>query len=446
MNSTQALNAIGSCLALAMERGLGKNGLVFPVECKEAEDDTFQNSCQNLQQIFAQMNESYRFAEALANGELKTEVSRSNIFAMPLKALQASLRHLTWQTNQVADGDLSQQVDFLGEFSLSFNRMIKSLRDKKSLEQRLKTITDVLGEGVYLVDTEGRLIFANPEAERLLGYSFQEMTGEMVLHVIHKQYADGTFFPPEGTQLGTAIRTGQAYNSDDCVFACKSGRLMPVSLACRPVITGGKLEGTVIAFHDITEQKKYQESLQTINALLEKQASTDTLTGIYNRLKFSKLLAMEISRARRYQSSMAIIMFDIDKFKEINDAYGHQAGDSVLIDMARVVNANVRTTDIFARWGGEEFMVIAPSCTLDQGVQFAEMLRFRVAQTTFSVPRKVTASFGVSVFRSNDTELSLTNRADNALYRAKGNGRNRVEAEDAEAFYHQAGASRPPTS
>ena len=433
MDSTQVLNAIGSCLALAMERGLGKNGLVFPVECQEAEDDTCRNSCKNLEQIFAQMNETYRFAEALANGELKTEVSRSNIFAMPLKALQASLRHLTWQTNQVADGDLSQQVDFLGEFSLSFNRMIASLRDKESLEQRLKTITDVLGEGVYLVDTEGRLIFANPEAERLLGYSFQEMAGKMVLHAVHKQYADGTFFPPEGTQLGTAIQTGQIYNNDKCVFACKSGRLMPVSLACRPVITGGKLEGTVIAFHDITEQKKYQESLQTINTLLEKQVSTDALTGIYNRLKFSKLLAMEISRARRYQSSMAIIMFDIDKFKDINDVYGHQAGDSVLIDMARVVNANVRTTDIFARWGGEEFMVIAPGCTLDQGVQLADMLRLRMEQTTFSVPRAVTASFGVSAFRPDDTEINLTNRADHALYRAKENGRNRVEAEDAAA-------------
>ncbi|MDO9042474.1 MAG: diguanylate cyclase [Desulfocapsaceae bacterium] len=433
MDSTQALKAIGSCLALAMERGLGKNGLVFPVECKDAADDTCRNFCKNLEQIFAQMNETYRFAEALANGELKTEVSRSNIFAMPLKALQASLRHLTWQTNQVADGDLSQQVDFLGEFSLSFNHMIASLRDKESLEQRLKTITDVLGEGVYLVDTEGRLIFANPEAERLLGYSFQEMAGKMVFNTIHKQFADGTFFPPEGTQLVSAIHNGQVYNNDDCVFACKSGRLMPVSLACRPVITGGKLEGTVIAFHDITEQKKYQESLQTINALLEKQASTDALTGIYNRLEFSKLLTLEISRARRYQSSMTIIMFDIDKFKEINDAYGHQTGDSVLIDMARVVNANVRTTDIFARWGGEEFMVIAPGCALDQGIQLAEMLRLRVAQTTFSVPREVTASFGVAALRRDDTEISLTNRVDHALYQAKANGRNRVEAEDADA-------------
>jgi len=429
-SAAQPLEAISNCLAQAMERGLGKHGLDFPVKCRELEDPVFRHFCENLEQIFGQMNETYRFAEALANGELQTEVSRSNIFAMPLKALQASLRHLTWQTNQVAAGDLSQRVDFLGEFSQSFNRMIESLRDKKSLEQRLKTITDVMAEGIFLVDTTGYLIFANPEAERLLGYSLEEMTGERILHTIHKQHADGTLFSPDGTQLLAAIQTGQAYNTD-CVFACKSGRLLPVALACRPVITGDRLEGAVIAFHDISDQKRYQQSLQTINALLEKQASTDTLTGICNRTKFSKLLDMEISRASRYKSSMAIIMFDIDKFKDVNDSYGHPAGDSVLVDIARVINANIRITDIFARWGGEEFMIIAPGCTLDEGVEFADILRRKVTQTCFSIPRKVTASFGVAAYRPDDTEISLINRADNALYRAKTGGRNRVEGEDA---------------
>lgn len=431
MTATQTLETISNCLAQAMERGLGKNGLDFPVKCQELEDPAFRHFCENLEQIFAQMNETYRFAEALANGELQAEVSRSNIFAMPLKALQASLRHLTWQTNQVAAGDLSQHVDFLGEFSLSFNRMIESLRDKKSLEQRLKTITDVMAEGILLVDTTGHLIFANPEAERLLGYCLEEMAGEIILHAIHKQHADGTLFSPEGTQLLGAIQTGQAYNNADCAFACKSGRLMPVALACRPVITGDSLEGAVIAFHDISDQKRYQQSLQTINALLEKQASTDTLTGIYNRLKFSKLLDMELARASRYKSSMAIIMFDIDKFKDVNDTYGHPSGDSVLVDIARVITANIRTTDIFARWGGEEFMIIAPGCTLDEGVRFADILRLKVAETLFSIPRKVTASFGVAAYRPDDSEISLINRADNALYRAKTGGRNRVESEDA---------------
>jgi len=431
MNSlTQPLEILTDYLLQAMEQGIGKNGLTFPLRCEEIEDPACRCFCQSLEQLFGQTNEAYRFAEALANGQLKAEVSRSNIFAMPLKALQSSLRHLTWQTNQVAAGDLSQQVTFLGEFSESFNHMIASLRDKKSLEQRLKTITDVMGEGIYLVDTNGVLLFANPEAEKLLGYSVEEMAGEVILHAIHKQYADGTLFAPEETGLLCAIAEGLTYNDDSCIFTCKSGRLMPVSLACRPVVTGSRLEGAVLAFHDISEQKKYQESLHKINALLDMQASTDGLTGIYNRAKFSQLLKVEIARATRYGSAMSILMFDIDKFKDVNDTYGHQSGDKVLIEMARSIHNNLRSTDIVARWGGEEFIIIAPGCGLEQGRLLADVLRCKVEQTTFSIPRKITASFGVAVFRADDTELSLTNRADSALYRAKEKGRNRVETED----------------
>ncbi|KAF0189159.1 MAG: diguanylate [Desulfobulbaceae bacterium] len=432
-SSTHLLETLNHCLAQAMERGIGKNGLTFPISCEEFQDPSCRCFCENLEQIFGQINETYRLAEALANGQLKAEVSRSNIFAMPLKALQSSLRHLTWQTNQVAAGDLSQQVTFLGEFSESFNHMIESLRDKKSLEQRLKTITDVIGEGIYLVDTKGALLFANPEAEKLLGYGIEEMAGKIILHAIHKQVADGTLFAPEETRLLHAIANGQTYNDNDCVFTCKSGRLMPVSLACRPVVTGDSLEGAVLAFHDISEQKKYQESLHKINALLDMQASTDGLTGIYNRAKFSKLLKVEIARAARYGSAMSILMFDIDKFKDVNDTYGHQSGDKVLIEMARAIHHNIRSTEIVARWGGEEFIIIAPGCGLEQGRQLADILRLKVEQTAFSVPRKITVSFGVAVFRADDTEISLTNRADTALYRAKENGRNRVETEDSPA-------------
>lgn len=427
---TQPLETLNQYLVQAMEQGLGKNGLIFPISCEEIEDPDYRCFCKNLEQLFVQINEAYRFAEALAHGQLKAEGAHLNIFAMPLKALQSSLRHLTWQTNQVAAGDLNQQVTFLGEFSESFNHMIASLRDKKSLEQRLKTITDVMGEGIYLVDTNGVLLFANPEAEKLLGYGVEEMAGEVILHAIHKQYADGTLFAPEETGLLSAIAEGLIYNDDSCIFTCKSGRLMPVSLACRPVVTGDRLEGAVLAFHDISEQKKYQESLHKINALLEMQASTDGLTGICNRMKFSKLLKVEIARATRYGSAMSILMFDIDKFKDVNDTYGHQSGDKVLIEMARIINSNIRSTEIVARWGGEEFIIIAPGCGLEQGRQLADVLRLKVEQTTFSVPRKVTASFGVAVFRADDTEISLTNRADSALYRAKEKGRNRVEIED----------------
>ncbi|MCP3887972.1 MAG: diguanylate cyclase [Desulfobulbaceae bacterium] len=330
------------------------------------------------------INESYLYAQSLAAGELSAETSRDNIFSMPLKALQASLRHLSWQTNQVAAGDLNQRVTFLGEFSLSFNRMVESLRDKEALELRLKTITDTLGEGVYLVDPLGCLVFANPEAERLLGYSQEEMIGEPIFITIHRQKANGTIHPHEGTRLAAAIKHSQDYHDDNCIFSCKSGLLMPVSVNCRPVQLDGTLQGSVIAFHDITKQKKYQDSLHTINSLLEKQASIDSLTGIYNRMKLGQLLKVEITRASRYKSALSIIMFDVDHFKSVNDTFGHQSGDSVLMEIATVIGSNIRPTDIFARWGGEEFMTVVPGCDLDQGLLVANKLRLILAETTFS--------------------------------------------------------------
>ena len=202
---------------------------------------------------------------------------------------------------------------------------------------------------------------------------------------------------------------------------------MPVMIACRPVFKESKLDGAVVAFRDIAEQKKYLKSLETINELLETQATTDALTGIYNRMMFNKLLTAEIDRAQRYNSPLALIIFDIDHFKYVNDTYGHTAGDNVLKHLARLVEINIRKTDIFARWGGEEFVIQAPGISLDKAILLADKLRRKFEIFDFEKPRKVTSSFGVAVFQNGDSCTSLINRADEALYRAKENGRNQVQ-------------------
>ena len=195
MDSLQVLREVDRSLSQAMTRGLGREGLNFSVDPTTAEQPEIGAICERLERAFGMINDAYRYAESLANGELQIQVSRDNAFAMPLKALHASLRHLTWQTNEVAAGDLNQTVQFLGEFSRSFNRMIGALREKAALEQRLKTIADVLGEGVCLVDAEGCVVFLNPEGEALLGYTLEELAGKPWHQFVHKQHADGTYFP-----------------------------------------------------------------------------------------------------------------------------------------------------------------------------------------------------------------------------------------------------------
>ncbi|MFO7990204.1 MAG: diguanylate cyclase [Thermodesulfobacteriota bacterium] len=426
MDPRKILEELDACLKKAMSQGLGKNGLVFPIDPAAVEDEQLRTFCHRLAAVFDMVNESYKYAEHLSRGDLKVKSSRNNIFAMPLKGLQASLAHLTWQARQVAEGDLNQQVHFLGEFSDSFNHMISSLREKKMIEQRLKLITNVLGEGVFLVDSHGKIIFANPEAIRLIGYRFDEIEGALVHEIIYKQQLNGTLYKPEENPLFNAITSGNDYNNEDGVFTCKSGFLMPISLVCRAVYKDNILDGAVIAFRDITVQKKHLQTLEAINELLEKQATTDALTGIFNRMKFNNSFTNEIQRAQRYNTPLSLIIFDIDHFKQVNDTYGHLAGDSVLKKLVRLVASNLREIDIFARWGGEEFVIQTPETSLDGAIKLAEKLRSKIENHDFAEPEKITTSFGVTSLKKGDNTISFINRADEALYRAKKGGRNQV--------------------
>ncbi len=176
------------------------------------------------------------------------------------------------------------------------------------------------------------------------------------------------------------------------------------------------------------ERKKLEAALKRANEQCSVRASTDPLTGIYNRLQFNELLAAEIQRSRRYKTPLCLIMFDIDRFKKINDRCGHKMGDRVLVEMSRLVSENIRGQDIFARWGGEEFMIVVPNTALENAFVLAEKLRGLIEELKVADNVKFTASFGVTEFGGNEDADSLTNRADEALYRAKKEGRNKVVA------------------
>jgi diguanylate cyclase (GGDEF)-like protein len=181
----------------------------------------------------------------------------------------------------------------------------------------------------------------------------------------------------------------------------------------------------LLILEDVTEQKENENKLKQLNELLERRATTDMLTGTYNRLRFNEFLDRQISEVKRYPHPFALIMFDVDYFKKINDTYGHHAGDEVLRDLAKVLSANIRETDVFARWGGEEFMILSSYADMEHAARLAEKLRRAVEAHDFG-KAKVTCSFGVAQFDAQDTAESLVARVDKALYQAKAEGRNRV--------------------
>ncbi len=182
-----------------------------------------------------------------------------------------------------------------------------------------------------------------------------------------------------------------------------------------------------------TKLKLLQDELREKNAQLEALAVTDALTGLANRRHLMEKLEQEVERARRYKTPLAVVMIDIDHFKQVNDTHGHAMGDEVLRNIGKLMKSGVRTTDMAARYGGEELTLVLPHTDLPTALQVAETLRKRFADlehTHDGISLRKTASFGVAA-REGQGEApgseDLLKAADEALYRAKQGGRNRVE-------------------
>lgn len=187
--------------------------------------------------------------------------------------------------------------------------------------------------------------------------------------------------------------------------------------------------------HQVLQIIEYPASVVVDNARLhdrtKKMAVTDGLTRLYNHRHFYELLEQEFHRTKRYQSSVSMIMIDIDFFKQINDTYGHQVGDDILKELAEVIRAQVREVDILARYGGEEFAALLPQTPIEQAQVVAERIRSAVEMNEFSTSKgiiKITISLGLAGYPEMDIEsqVELVQTADAALYRAKEQGKNRV--------------------
>ena len=197
-----------------------------------------------------------------------------------------------------------------------------------------------------------------------------------------------------------------------------------------PIEVEGNVDCICILIEDVTDVCHYQTQL---NKALEELAISnriDGLTQIFNRKHWEECLASEFSRARRHQHEVALVMLDLDNFKLLNDNYGHQGGDAVLIETAKTVNKMLRIGDVFGRYGGEEFSVILPNTNMEGAEEVAERIRHAIAKNTIHFQGKeisITTSIGVAVIDSQDERYEdLIRHADLALYKAKTGGRNRV--------------------
>ncbi|MFW6379200.1 MAG: diguanylate cyclase, partial [Guyparkeria sp.] len=265
-----------------------------------------------------------------------------------------------------------------------------------------------------------RLASARLKARRAVWHSCRGSLGYTVPEVerLSVRDWDSNFEPGELAEMLRSVRTGGDF------FETRHRRKDGGDIDVEITTNAAEYKGEKLIFcncRDITERKRDREEIKRL-------ATTDALTGIANRGQFSRQLAAEIERARRFGRPLALIMYDLDHFKRVNDTFGHDVGDEVLTTTARLVGERVRQVDHHGRWGGEEFMVLLPETDLEAAQESAERLRSAIEAHSFPHGQHVTASFGVTVLGSGDRLETLVKRADEALYLAKRYGRNRSQA------------------
>ncbi len=308
----------------------------------------------------------------------------------------------------------------LGSLAIAFFRLSRGLARIRVQEEeaRLREITVTMSDGLLVTDASGHITFANPEACRLLGYEESELIGADMHELLH---VDGS---KDECDMLRVARTGKTYRGVEETFRCKNGQHLPISVSASAIYRDEGAAGIVAAFHDITERKRFQQEL-------ERQAQIDALTGLNNRRHFYELAEREILRTRRFGNPLAVVMLDVDHFKNINDTYGHHIGDAVLQKLSAVCLQTMREIDLVGRIGGEEFAILLPQTTTAQAQEIAERLRAEVAATQMPLEQggffSCTVSIGVTGFAPTDVDLeSAFKRADAAMYSAKKSGRNRV--------------------
>ncbi len=287
----------------------------------------------------------------------------------------------------------------------------------------LESILGSVGEGVYGVNRNSHISFVNPAAEEILGYSKDEIIGRKPNKLFHFALEGGTKNPPDKCFLNQTYNSGAKIDNWQTVFWSKDGTEIPVECTVHPLKVEGVRQGAVVAFRDISERKLMEQELRW-------QANHDSLTKLFNRRYFEHHLNEEIKRLQRYDELSALLYIDLDMFKYINDTAGHVAGDKLLFEVGQQLQLRLRSTDILARIGGDEFAVILRNIE-PSGIEVAaNAFRSTLEEYSFYFEKKnyrVYCSIGVAILDNKCVStVDALSTADVALHIAKDKGRNTV--------------------
>jgi diguanylate cyclase len=366
-----------------------------------------------------------------------------------IQDIRASGSPLDYECRAVLPGGVERVIHARGrpvkDDSGKLVRVVGTVQDVTGLAQarrRLEranrhneALLNSVADGIYGLDLEGRITFVNPAATALTGYTVEETLGRRHHDLVHHTREDGMPYPPGDCLCTRALERGVARTVCDEVFWRRDGASFPVEYTTTPTSEGETLTGALVVFRDITERRRIESELERLNAALAEQARRDPLTGLGNRLRLEEDLVTYDARRVRYGHSYCVLLCDLDRFKALNDRQGHQAGDRVLCAVADTLGRESRTSDAVYRYGGEELLVLLAEQTLEGALIVCERMREAVhalgLEHADNEAGLVTISIGAAACpqgaQTNPTDA--IRRADQALYAAKAQGRNRVVAD-----------------
>lgn len=291
--------------------------------------------------------------------------------------------------------------------------------------EQYKEIFENLNDGVYYVDRDRRITFWNKGAERISGFSSDEVINTHCYdNVLMHTNDEGTQLCMSGCPLQNSIQTNQI-NIASVFLLHKAGYRVPVSVRTVPIVENGEVFGAVEIFQVQHERMESLYNVEELKAL----ALTDQLTALPNRRYTETFLASRINEYKALGINFGVLFMDIDHFKLFNDQYGHDVGDDVLRILAKTFKSNLRNSDFIGRWGGEEFIGICVCPDEESLRQVAEKIRVLAEKTSIPYADQalsVSISIGATLYQADETAANVVQRADSLLYMSKTSGRNCV--------------------
>lgn len=304
---------------------------------------------------------------------------------------------------------------FYYQFSSHKRRQLR--RENEQQSKRFWKISSVLGDGLIVMDKDGTVTYINPEAERILGWPSSELVTKQGHQAFHVHGGDES-----NCSILNVMNTRQLYRSKDEEFRRKDDSTLPVILNAAPLTSDTGEEGVVISFQDFSETKRYQDKIHSL-------AYQDTLTGLPNRRVLEDRLQQAIAFSDRHACHLGLMFLDLDHFKEVNDTYGHDAGDILLKEIALRLTSCVRKTDTVIRMGGDEFIILLAEVSEPNNVSSVASKIIEAVGQPVMLPEgeaHVGVSIGIAVATgAGVTSENLMQEADAAMYEAKKAGRNR---------------------